>query len=293
MKLAVIDIGSNAVRLQISKVVTSLPTVQFKKVEYLRFPLRLGEDVFTKKRISIIHQKKLTKLLHAFKLLLELYEVDAFMINATSALREAINGASTVATIQEEVGLPIHIIDGVEEASLLQQAIAPLLPKGYCLHIEVGGGSTELSFYKKRKKLASQSFGIGSIRLLIAPHELESSWQAMGEWIKTQKKYITEEIEGIATGGNIRKLLSLAKKKDSQYLSFKRLQSLQEQLSAYKYEERQQVFNLNEDRADVILSASKIYLKVMQQAHLKKVLVPDVGLKDGMLNMLYNTLSEK
>ena len=143
MKLAAIDIGSNAIRFQVSSVLDNSAAVLFKKLEYIRFPLRLGHDVFTSGSISQQSQAKFKKLMKAYKLLLELYEVHEYMFCATSAMREAENGQRLADEVQEEFGIEIHIIDGIREAELINRAIHSFLTDKTYLHIDVGGGSTE------------------------------------------------------------------------------------------------------------------------------------------------------
>lgn len=287
MKLAVVDIGSNAVRLQISNVIQGEEKTRFKKIEYLRFPLRLGKEVFSHQYISADCQDKLVKLFTAFRLLMELYEVNDHLICGTAALREADNSAELVARIRKETGLEINIIDGNEESALIQKAISPWLREGSYLHIEVGGGSTELSFYNQNKKIAAHSFNVGAVRMLNKT-DLHTTWNDMHRWVLENKEKVDDyHYEGIATGGNIRKMLSLAKKKEEHALSLKKIRSIHEKLASYDYLSRQQVFDLNNDRADVILMAADIYANVMEWADLRRVTVPDVGLKDGMIKALY------
>ncbi|HQQ83445.1 MAG TPA: phosphatase, partial [Cyclobacteriaceae bacterium] len=162
MKLAAIDIGSNAIRFQVSSIMEHHDRIMFKKLEYVRFPLRLGHDVFTTNRISDASVLRFKKLMRAFKLLLELYEVDDFMICATSAMRESQNGAALVKEVFDEVGIQIHVIDGDLEAALINKAIDSYLTRKTYLHIDVGGGSTELNLFAGGKKIKTKSFKIGS-----------------------------------------------------------------------------------------------------------------------------------
>ena len=160
MKLAAIDIGSNAIRLQVSTVLENKKKILFKKLEYVRFPLRLGHDVFSTNSISEKSIAKFKKLMKAYKLLLELYEVDDYLFCATSAMRESENGQELARQVEEELGITIHIIDGHLEADLINKAIASYLHKETYLHIDVGGGSTELNLFVKGKKINSRSFKV-------------------------------------------------------------------------------------------------------------------------------------
>src|SRR6185436_8739339 len=166
MKLAAIDIGSNAIRFQVSSILDNGKRILFKKLEYVRFPLRLGHDVFSTGRISERSVDKFKKLMTAYKLLIDLYEVDDYMFCATSAMRESENGAKLVKEIKDELGVTIEIIDGNREAELINKAIISYLTKSTYLHIDVGGGSTELNLFTGGKKIKTRSFKVGSVRVL-------------------------------------------------------------------------------------------------------------------------------
>lgn len=290
MKLAAIDIGSNAVRLQVSRVLSTQGEEKLKRIEYLRFPLKLGNDVFKQQYITKASKKKLTQLLHAFKLLIDLYEVDSYMICATSALREAKNGKEITQHIQKQLGLFIHIIDGEQEAALIDKAIQPLLNEQNYIHVDVGGGSTEVSLYQKRKKIATQSFDIGTIKLLEGCN-VTQNWEQMNRWLSQQTQKFVDPPLGIATGGNIRKLSQIAKKGGRKPISLKELQEIEEYLSMYSFEQRVNKLELNPDRADVILPAAKIYIAAMTWGRVKKIFVPDVSLRDGILQAVYEKTS--
>jgi exopolyphosphatase/guanosine-5'-triphosphate,3'-diphosphate pyrophosphatase len=166
MKFAAIDIGSNAARLQISSVLENDGVVSFKRIEYVRFALRLGHDVFSQNVITPESEVRIFKLMHAYKLLMELHEVKDYAICATSAMREANNSSDIITRIQKILDMKIQIIDGNREAELINDVVVQSLhPMKNYLHIDVGGGSTELNFYQNREKLASKSFKIGSVRL--------------------------------------------------------------------------------------------------------------------------------
>ncbi|MCG8388043.1 MAG: phosphatase, partial [Cytophagales bacterium] len=184
MKLAAIDIGSNAIRLQVTSTIFTSSKLNFKKLEYVRFPLRLGQDVFNIGMISETSETKFKKLMKAFRLLIDLYEVDDYLACATSAMRESINGARIVREVKEDIGLEIEIIDGEQEARLINNAIRSYLDhdKNY-LHIDVGGGSTELNILKNGEKVATRSFKIGSVRRL-QHHDSPEIWNQMQDWVR-------------------------------------------------------------------------------------------------------------
>lgn len=286
MKLAAIDIGSNAIRFQVTNVISYQEKVTFKKVEYVRFPLRLGNDVFGSKKISPKNEEKFFKLMHAFKLLLDLYEVDGFMACATSAMREAKNGEEIAHRVLNELGLKIRIIDGNKEAELINRAIHSYINEKTYLHIDVGGGSTELNLYHQKEKINSRSFKIGSVRRL-GSYDNPIIWKHMQQWIANNIKASYRPVTAIGTGGNINKIFELAKTKTSKALPLTKVEEIKEFLSAYTYEERINILHLNPDRADVILPAADIYTSVMHVAKIKSIIVPDVGLKDGIMQLLY------
>ncbi|MCE2998119.1 MAG: Ppx/GppA phosphatase family protein [Cyclobacteriaceae bacterium] len=293
MKLAAIDIGSNAIRLQISTILEDGKTHLFKKLEYVRFPLRLGHDVFTINRISDSSAQKFKKLMGVYKTLLELYEVDDYMFCATSAMRESENGEEIARQIQEELGVTINIIDGHLEADLINKAIFSYLGKETYLHIDVGGGSTELNLFVKGKKIKTRSFKVGSVRIL-EHHDSPIMWQDMEHWVRENVKPEYGKVTAVGTGGNISKIFELAEKKAGTVMSLKKVKSVMEMVSELTIEERIFQLQMNPDRADVIVPASNIYIKVMEWAHASSILVPDVGLKDGiLLHLLERNVKQK
>ena len=294
MKLAVVDIGSNAIRFQVSSVLVGQPQVIFKKLEYVRFPLRLGHDVFTEGRISAKSIAKFKKLMLTYKLLIELYEVDDYLICATSAMRESVNGQDLADEVEREIGLSINIIDGNQEAEMIDRAISTYLASDTYLHIDVGGGSTELNLYYNGKKIKTRSFKIGSVRIL-EHHDSPEIWADMEKWIKEKVKREYGKVTAVGTGGNITKIFELANRKPGKTITAKKVVEIRDMIASHSIEERIYKLQMNPDRADVILPASSIYLKVMEWAHAFKILVPEVGLKDGMMLHLYerNTKQQK
>ena len=292
MKLAAIDIGSNAIRFQISSVLDTGPKILFKKMEYVRFPLRLGHDVFSDGKLSQKSIEKFKKLMLTYKLLLELYEADDSMFCATSAMRESKNGKELVKQVYEELGITINIIDGQMEAELINKAIASYLTDKTYLHIDVGGGSTELNVYVEGSKIKTKSFKIGSVRVL-EHHDSPKSWEEMEAWIKenVKKKYGT--VTAVGTGGNISKIFELAKLEEGASLALSRIKEIRKMVSGLTMEQRIYELQMNPDRADVIVPASNIYIQVMEWASSKSIIVPEVGLKDGMILQLYEKNSNR
>ncbi len=284
MKLAVIDIGSNAIRFQVSSATDYQGEYVFKKIEYVRFPLRLGHDVFNYNEIGAESEAKFLKLMHAYKLFIELYEVDDYMICATSAMREARNAEKIVRKVYDTLGLKIDIIEGEKEAEIISQAIVKHLDDRNFLHIDVGGGSTELNLYVDRQKVAMHSFKMGSVRRL--ENTKNTNWKEIEDWINSKQRFIKGELIAVGTGGNINKIFEFVRVKDGNMITISEIERTKRLLASYTLTEMKMELKLNDDRADVIIPATEIYLEVMKIAGAKKMLVPDVGLKDGMLKLL-------
>ncbi len=291
MKIAAIDIGSNAARLQISAVLKDGTYTSFKKVEYVRFPLRLGHDVFTYGTLTPESQERTIKLMQCYKLLLELHEVESYMACATSAMRESANGHEVVERIAQETGIKIHIIDGSKEAELINNVVVQALVDGQYLHIDVGGGSTELNLYFNRQKVASKSFKIGSVRLLEGK-ESKGAWHKMERWIEENVDNY-EPVKAVGTGGNISKLFNLVSKTSDNATSIEELTRMRDYIASFSQEDRVHKLRLNADRADVIIPASDIYISVMKWSGASEILVPDLGLKDGIIQLVYDNLRKK
>jgi exopolyphosphatase/guanosine-5'-triphosphate,3'-diphosphate pyrophosphatase len=220
---------------------------------------------------------------------MDLHEVKDYAICATSAMREASNSAEIITRIHKILDMKIQIIDGSREAELINDVVVQSLhPKKNYLHIDVGGGSTELNIYRHREKLASKSFKIGSVRLLEGT-EKEGDWEKMRNWISHQKELISGDIEAIGTGGNIAKLFNLSKPAaEEKSMTFDALFEMAAYVGSFSFEDRVNKLRLNTDRADVIVPAASIYLTAMELGGCKSILGPDLGLKDGILQMLYD-----
>jgi exopolyphosphatase/guanosine-5'-triphosphate,3'-diphosphate pyrophosphatase len=286
LRYAAIDIGSNAVRLLIADIIGDDSKASFKKNTLLRVPLRLGDDAFVDKEISEKKSAELAKTMLAFRNLMDVYHVDDYMACATSAMREAKNGKDVVEKIKEFAGVDINIVEGKTEASIIYSNNMDkyIDRKQNYLYIDVGGGSTELSIFSDGKPVASRSFNIGTIRMLDNLDE-ESTWQQMKEWIKENcKKY--KNLVGVGTGGNINKLFRMSEEKEERPLSINKLKELYNLLNSYSLKDRINVLGLNQDRADVIIPASEIYLTVMKWASIKQIYVPRLGMVDGIIQVL-------
>lgn len=287
MKLAAIDIGSNAVRLQITKVIEYHQRVTFKKLEYIRFPLRLGHDVFITGKIGEHNKKRFRKLMIAFKHFIDLYEVDAFYGCATSAMREAANGHAIIGWVRDELNLDVKIISGDEEAELINKVVKLSLDDENYIHVDVGGGSTELNIYERRRKVNAASFKIGSVRKLEQVDQPQV-WTTMRDWIRKHVSNKYRKIKAIGTGGNISKLFALSSENQaSRKINLNVLIETWDALKSLSLQERLNQLQLNPDRADVIIPAAEIYIEVMEATGATTMLVPDVGLKDGINYHLY------
>lgn len=277
--------------MQISSVLHDEGLVRLKKIEYVRFPLRLGHDVFTEGRISSLSEDRMMKLMLAYQLLMELHEIDDYMACSTSAMREASNGHEVREHIELRTGIHIQIIDGQKEAELVNNVVVKSLGDGQYIHIDVGGGSTELNVYQDKRKIAAKSFKLGSVRLLEGK-ESKSSWVKIREWIEEHVDF-TQEIQAVGTGGNINKLFDLSSKLTESSTSLDEIERMRQYISGFSLIERINKLQLNPDRADVIVPAADIYTSAMKWASAKIIHVPDVGLKDGMLQLLYDRSCRK
>ncbi|MBT8184505.1 MAG: exopolyphosphatase [Eudoraea sp.] len=292
MKLAAIDIGSNAIRLQIVRIYDDGNLVSFKKLEFLRFPLRLGHDVFTNGEISDVVAEKFTKLMLTFKLFIELYEVEDYFAVATSAMREAKNSKEVNEHIAKQTGLRIDVITGEDEARILNKAIIPILNDKNYVHIDVGGGSTELNLMAGRELVESRSFKIGSVRQL-SSKERSAVFSEIKEYIEFSPFHKLKNVYGIGTGGNINRLYGLANKANNMALSLAELKALRAYVREFTYDQRMSILKMNPDRADVIIPASEIYIRVLKEIGSDQILVPKVGLKDGLVYELYEKTTGK
>ena len=293
MKFAAIDIGSNAVRLLFCNVYEDKGKTYFKKAELIRVPIRLGEDSFLNKRISVKKADKLVTAMKAFKNLIDVYDAIDYRACATSAMRDAENGYDIVARVRKEAGIKIEIIDGKTEADIIySNHIEEHLDKANnYLYIDIGGGSTEITLFSKNKVVVSQSFNIGTIRMLHEQIEKEY-WNYFKNWIKEITSGYKPLI-AIGSGGNINKLYKMIGRKPNKPISTLKIKNLYELLESHSYDERMQVFGLNPDRADVIIPASKILLTVLKKAEIEKIIVPQIGLSDGIVHQLYEKHKEK
>lgn len=294
MKFAAIDIGSNAVRLLFAHVYPGKEEANFKKADLIRIPLRLGEDSFLHKKISDEKIAKLLMAMKAFRQLIDFYEVEDYKACATSAMREATNSQEVVDLIWKEATINVEIIDGKTEAQIIysNHVAEHLDSDNNYLYIDVGGGSTELTIFSKGKIIASRSFNIGTIRIL---NQLvtKDHWDAMKDWI-ARKTSDVHPLVAIGSGGNINKIFKMSRKKQNRPISYDKLKELHDFLAAYSLKDRIEVLGLNPDRADVIVPAGRAFLTVMKTAGIERLFVPQIGMADGLIHLLYeNYLAKK
>lgn len=294
MKLAAIDIGSNAARLLVTEVTeTAKGDVLFNKLNLVRVPLRLGFDVFETGSIPKEKINKIVETIKAYKHLLSIYDVKHVKACATSAMRDAVNTQNILRKVKLETGIEIKVISGDEEASYIyENHIAENLDTGHSyLYIDVGGGSTELTFFANGKLVFKESFNIGTIRLLKQQVQ-DRQWEEMKEFIKMNTRGYTDLI-AIGSGGNINKVFSLSKKKEGKPLTLELLKDYLRELSSFDLKQRMELYKLREDRADVIVPALQIYVNVMRWANTDEIYVPKIGLADGLIHMLYDEVKSR
>ncbi|HXU26677.1 MAG TPA: exopolyphosphatase [Bacteroidia bacterium] len=293
MIFAAIDIGSNAVRLLFSHVYETKGKVYFEKEELIRMPVRLGEDTFLRGEISKQKADKLVSAMRGFKELMKVFDIVAYKACATSAMRDAKNGQEIIERVKREADINIEIIDGKTEAATIfsNHAEEVLDPMKSYLYIDVGGGSVELTLITDRKIIAQKSFNVGTLRMLFDKID-KDEWDSYKQWIKKNTQGI-KPLNAIGSGGNINKLYKMIGKKDSKHLTYERIKAMHDMLSSYTFEERVTILGLKPDRADVIIPASKIFLTAMKHADIEKVYVPQIGLSDGIVHLLYDEYKKK
>jgi exopolyphosphatase/guanosine-5'-triphosphate,3'-diphosphate pyrophosphatase len=294
MRLAAIDIGSNAARLLISDLHINNGKPEFNKLNLVRVPLRLGFDVFDQSEISPGKKEMILNTIKAYKYLMEAHGVQYLKAAATSAMRDASNAKEIIDQIVRETGIRIEVISGSEEASYIyENHIAENLDKDHSyMYIDVGGGSTELTFFADNVLVFKESFNIGTIRLL-KNQVKDSHWENMKDFIKRETKFHEGDIVAIGSGGNINKVFSISKRKDGKPLSLELLKDYYKELGSFSVDDRIRLYKFREDRADVIVPALQIYINVMRWANASEIYVPKIGLVDGLIYHLYEELKAK
>ena len=286
-KIAAIDIGSNAVRMLISYVISSGDEYVFQKNSYLRLPIRLGEDSFKNGVISNEKIILLTNAILSFKYIMKVHGVKDYKIYATSALRESINSKEVISIVKKNTDLNIELITGIKEAKIISKGNSheKIEFNKTFLYVDVGGGSTEFSILRKDKKKISRSFKIGTVRLLNNLVD-DSMFMDIKKWLQSNIDN-DDKIKLFATGGNINKIQSMTGSKSGKPISYLSIKDLSNTLMEFNYQERMMKFDLNPDRADVIIYALKIFITTMEFVKANKIFVPKSGLVDGMINEIF------
>ncbi len=293
MIFASIDIGSNAGRLLIAKVYEKYGRSFVDKATLVRVPLRLGMEVFEKGYIPEAKIDKMIKSLKAFNLLIDVYQPYSVEACATAAMREASNNKEVLTRIKEETGIDLRIIDGLEEAKIISKSTKSNMQMVYedSLFIDVGGGSTEISYFKEGAFVKSRSFDIGTIRLLLDKVP-STEWDNLKTWIKEIRES-EGEVNCICSGGNINKLTKLFGDVDTYTISKSQLKLAHDTLSKMSLEERMNDMGMREDRADVIVPAALIFKKIMKWGNIPNLLAPRIGLADGLAINQYKKYKRK
>ncbi len=285
--LAAIDVGSNAARLLIKHVDVDVDgNRSLNKLLFLRIPLRLGMDVFGDGRISKVRSMEFLSTMKAYKQLMKVYHVRKYRACATSAMRDAKNGKALMKRIKNKAHIKLEIISGDEESGIIyDNHLANLPSQGAFLYVDVGGGSTEISFICNGQRVFGKSFNVGTIRLLKGKVKKKDLMALKTEVTKVTAGY--DNVKIIGSGGNINKLFRLAnKKKKFEALPIDELKQLYDSLSKMSVEERMVAYELKPDRADVIVPAAEIFLHVAASSKAKEIIVPNIGLADGIINDL-------
>lgn len=295
-RFAAIDIGSNAMRLLIMNVFESKDGPVFKKASLVRVPVRLGHEVFTDGAIPEEKIEIVITAIKSYKLLMEAFNVIKMKACATSAMREATNGKQIVKRIKESTGIEIEIVSGKKEADIIYaNHIENLLDhENSYLYVDVGGGSTEVTLFSKNELVASKSFQIGTVRQLENMVDV-NAWQSMKKWVKSNTEK-HQPVYLIGSGGNINRLIKMSrasKKKETPTISRGQMSNLYKSITSVAFEDRISQFDMNPDRADVIIPATEIFLSIMKWAKSDKVYVPQIGLADGIVRELYQEYKEE
>jgi len=287
MIFAAIDIGSNAVRLMFANAIGDIGHIRVEKASLIRIPIRLGKDVYKNNTISKTRASNLIKTLKAFKLLIDVYKPESYVACATAAMREATNGPEILNKIKKEAGIKIKLIDGLEEAEIIRStnSIGSFATKNLTMYVDLGGGSTEISVISKTNFIDANSFKIGTLRMLSKKVDKES-WDELEVWLSRFKDNFGK-MNIIGSGGNINKLAKLYGSAGENEIPVKNLEQAYKHLKSFTLHERIEEMGLRPDRADVIIPAAKVFLFIAKTVKAETIMVPKIGLADGLIHNLY------
>jgi exopolyphosphatase/guanosine-5'-triphosphate,3'-diphosphate pyrophosphatase len=294
-----IDIGSNGVRLAIGSLDNNNSLFI---VENYRESIRLGRDVFSSKVITDQSIERLGATLQQFAAILARHGVKRYRAIATAALREAKNREDALERVKKRSGIAVEVIGGDEEAGLISEAILHRIDvkKRCAMFIDVGGGSVEISIVDDGSVILSESVKMGTVRLLQILGEKKRGHKVFNrlleEYTSDLKRQLKRELDlkpefAVGTGGNLDTLADLKKlvlgKSNDAEVTLEELTEILKTLQDYSVQERITRFELREDRADVIIPALTVVREIMRTTKVPKILIPRVGLKEGvMLDLL-------
>lgn len=293
MIFASIDIGSNAVRLLFANAFHRENSVHVEKASLVRIPIRLGKDVYKNNSISKKRASNLIKTLKAFKLLIDVYKPVNYIACATAAMRDAENGEDTLRKVTKETGIKIKILDGLQEAEIIRSSNDFVLPPGKSLtmYVDLGGGSTEISVLSKSRVLDARSFRIGTLRLLNKNFQ-KKEWNELENWLN-QFKNDFGNVNIVGSGGNINKIAKIYSHRDDDVLPFSDLEYAYKHLKSFTLHERIEQLGMRPDRADVIVPAARVFMFIAHTVRADAIVVPKIGLADGLIIQLYKSYLEK
>lgn len=293
MLFSAIDIGSNASRQLFANAYSKNGRIVVEKATLVRIPTRLGEDVFNIGYISAVKTENLVKTVKAFKLLIDVYGPVDYTACATAAMREAGNSRDIISRIHDETGVKIRVISGLEEAGIIRKTNKIEINGNYhcTMYIDVGGGSTEISVLSDHRVIAANSFSIGTLRLLNNKVKNEE-WKRLETYLEKYTRY-NGRINIIGSGGNINKIKKLWGRANSDDLHYNELRYALNYLEKHSYTERVEKLGLRPDRADVIVPAAQVFIRILKILRCEKVIVPKIGLADGLIYQLFEEHSAK
>lgn len=285
MRFSAIDIGSNAVKCLIATVQHRNGIPEVIRDEYIRVPVRLGSDVFANGEISLKLQSDVFEAVNAFHIIMKLWNVEKSCVAATSAMRDARNGKDIMQHIHATTGVKALVLDGNEEASFLASMLVDLCPAAMqSMIVDTGGGSVQISFANDKSIVATESFKLGAVRILMNGFD-EAEWRKLCSFIDKHRSGLPVHV--VATGGNISALFSHCGDQDKQQLRLSALRNAYDHLQMASLEERTTLYGIHPDRADVIVPAAGVFIRLLQYIASDRIMVPRVNLADALVLKLF------